>query len=44
MDKYVESWLTGLSESTKKNYLKDWSKWLDFIGTTPPHPCLALRS
>jgi integrase len=35
MDKYVESWLTGLSESTKKNYLKDWSKWLDFIGMSP---------
>jgi integrase len=35
MDKYVESWLTGLSESTKKNYLKDWSKWLDFIQMSP---------
>lgn len=35
MDKYVDSWLTGLSESTKKNYLKDWSKWLEFIGMTP---------
>jgi integrase len=35
MDKYVNSWLTGLAESTKKNYLKDFSKWLDFIGMTP---------
>jgi integrase len=35
MDKYVESWLTGLSGSTKNNYLKDWSKWLDFIKMSP---------
>jgi site-specific recombinase XerD len=35
MDKYVENWLTGLSERTKTNYLTEIEKWQTFIGMTP---------
>jgi hypothetical protein len=35
MDKYIENWLTGLSETTKSNYLRDFDKWLAFIKMTP---------
>jgi hypothetical protein len=34
-DKYVESWLKGLSPRTKENYLTDFADWLAFIGMTP---------
>jgi len=30
-DKYVETWLTGLSERTKKHYLIEIEKWKNFI-------------
>ena len=32
---YIQNWLTGLSDSTKKNYLKDFKLWLNFIKLTP---------
>lgn len=35
MDKYVKSWLKGLSERTKINYLKEFEPWLNFIKMNP---------
>src|SRR3972149_5186383 len=35
MDKYVKSWLTGLSERTKVNYTKEIEKWFDFADMMP---------
>jgi len=34
-DKYVKSWLVGLSERTQANYLEGFSDWYSFIGMTP---------
>jgi hypothetical protein len=32
---YIQNWLTGLSERTKDNYLKDFKLWLKFIKLNP---------
>lgn len=34
-DKYVSTWLKGLAERTKENYLRELPDWLEFIGMTP---------
>jgi len=34
MEKYIEIWLNGLSERTKKNYLREFPTWLEFIKMT----------
>jgi hypothetical protein len=34
-DKYVKSWLVGLSERTQANYLEEFSEWYAFMGITP---------
>lgn len=34
-DKYVKSWLVGLSERTKLNYLEGFADWYAFMGMTP---------
>ena len=34
-DEYVQKWLVGLAEKTKRNYLFGFKGWLDFIQTTP---------
>ena len=34
-DPYVESWLKGLSQRTRENYVADFASWLDFIKMTP---------
>jgi hypothetical protein len=31
MEKYIETWLNGLSERTKTNYLREFPTWLEFI-------------
>lgn len=31
LEKYIETWLNGLSERTKKNYLREFPTWLGFI-------------
>lgn len=35
MEKYIETWLNGLSERTKKNYLREFPTWLKFIKMSP---------
>lgn len=35
MDKYVETWLKGLSSRTQENYLRENQRWLAFIKMTP---------
>lgn len=35
MEKYIETWLNGLSERTKKNYLREFPTWLEFIKMSP---------
>jgi hypothetical protein len=34
-DKFVQQWLTGLSERTKQNYLEEIVGWLDFADMSP---------
>ena len=34
-DRYIETWLSGLASTTKKNYLGYWEEWQSFIGMTP---------
>ena len=34
-DEYVQLWLTGLSERTRKNYTVEFANWLNFVGMTP---------
>jgi hypothetical protein len=34
-DKYIKSWLVGLSERTQANYLEEFSEWYAFMGMTP---------
>ena len=34
-DKYVQTWLTGLSDRTRKNYILHISGWLEFVGMSP---------
>ena len=34
-DEFVQKWLVGLSERTKRNYLFGFKSWLDFINATP---------
>lgn len=34
-DKYIENWLSGLSERTKENYLREFPQWLEFIKLSP---------
>ena len=34
-DKFVQQWLTGLSEKTKQNYLEEIAARLDFFGMSP---------
>lgn len=34
-DKYVSTWLKGLAERTKENYLRELPEWLEFIGLSP---------
>lgn len=31
MEKYIETWLNGLAERTKKNYLREFPAWLEYI-------------
>ena len=35
MDKYIESWFNGLAERTKKNYLREFPAWLEYIKMNP---------
>jgi len=35
LNKYVENWLTGLSERTKENYLREFPKWENFVKMSP---------
>jgi len=34
-DQFVQSWIKGLSDRTKENYLNEFKKWLDFIQMSP---------
>jgi integrase len=34
-DEYVQKWLVGLAEKTKRNYLFGFKDWLDFIQMSP---------
>jgi integrase len=34
-DEFVQKWLVGLAEKTKRNYLFGFKDWLDFIDMTP---------
>lgn len=34
-DEYVQKWLVGLAEKTKRNYLFGFKDWLDFIDMSP---------
>lgn len=34
-DQYVKQWLTGLSERTKANYVKEFEKWVSFVSMNP---------
>ena len=34
-DEFVQKWLVGLAEKTKRNYLFGFKDWLDFIQMTP---------
>ena len=34
-DKYIQSWLKGLSERTQINYLEGFADWYSFMGMTP---------
>ena len=34
-DKYVQNWLTGLSDRTRENYVQEFEKWLIFVSMTP---------
>jgi hypothetical protein len=34
-DKYIKSWLVGLSERTQLNYLEGFADWHSFMGMTP---------
>jgi len=34
-DQYVQTWIKGLSDRTKENYLNEFKRWLDFIQMSP---------
>jgi hypothetical protein len=34
-DPYIKKWLTGLSERTKQNYLREFPKWVSFVKLNP---------
>jgi hypothetical protein len=34
-DQYIKQWQTGLSQTTKSNYLITFEKWVNFLGMTP---------
>jgi hypothetical protein len=34
-DKYIQSWLIGLKERTRQNYLEGFADWYEFIKMTP---------
>jgi hypothetical protein len=34
-DKYIISWLAGLKERTRLNYLEGFAEWFAFMGMTP---------
>jgi hypothetical protein len=34
-DQFVQSWIKGLSDRTKENYLNEFKKWLDFCKMSP---------
>jgi hypothetical protein len=34
-DQYVQTWIKGLSDRTKENYLNEFARWLDFIKLSP---------
>jgi hypothetical protein len=34
-NEFVKKWLTGLSERTKQNYLREFPKWQNFIKVSP---------
>jgi len=34
-DEYVQTWIKGLSDRTKENYLNEFKKWLDFCKMSP---------
>jgi len=34
-DQYVQTWIEGLADLTKENYLNEFAQWLDFIKLSP---------
>lgn len=35
MINYIKTWLKGLSERTKENYLREFKTWLEFVDMKP---------